>query len=304
MAIALLTLAAPLSAKPRTPAASRVPATVAAAARAIALAGARPASLTTPMRGVRRERFAGGWMWVIDGGRMGDSSLCGTGGCDVQFWLRRPDGRYARSFDQRVLRYTLAGRTSPAPLLHVEYHGSHCGQPGNAECPMQYRWSRNSDGSSGRFMVRPAGGQGILPGPLLAAVPPDPARIPEPVAAAQAMLTDQCRALGGRYAANPGELPDLDGDGRADWVTGGEAYACVRGDDVIERACAGAACPMTIFATNGGVRPVYAVTGKRYLVSWQASGTRLLIAPQDQESAEQPRILVFEKEGGSAVLAP
>lgn len=128
-----------------------IPAPVAAAARAIARDSARPPSLRRPMLGVRRERFAAGWVWIVDGGRMDDSSLCGTGGCIVQLWIARARGGVVRRFNDRVIHYEIAGRTSRQPVLRTEYHGSHCGGSGNMPCVVTYRWTPDAARPPGRF---------------------------------------------------------------------------------------------------------------------------------------------------------
>lgn len=286
-----------------------VPPAVARAARLMALDGARPARLVTPMRGVRQQPFAGRTLWVIDGGKMDDASLCGTGGCDLQFWLSRPDGGPVRILDRRVLSHAIDGATTPQPVVRVDQHGSLCGEPGNAECAVAYRWAPGAADAGGRLVVEPVGGRGVLAGPLLAAVAPEPRRVPAAVGAALSDLRGECRRRGGRAEVVADELPDLDGDGRAEWATGGEALFCTRGDRVIERPCGAAPCPVTIFATAGGtVRRAFRATGIVYLLSYEASGVRLLVAPR-AEPGERPatasaRALRFAPGGGPARPAP
>ncbi len=148
---------APVLALAAIPAAGPVvPPQVAAAARLVAADGARPPSLRRPLRGLRRERFARGWVWIVDSGRMDDPSLCGTGGCVVQLWMPRPGGGVVRRFAGRVVAYRIVGQGSPRPVLRTECHGSRCGGSGDMPCVVRHRWRPDPDRPPGAF------GKGIV----------------------------------------------------------------------------------------------------------------------------------------------
>ena len=157
------------------------------------------------------------------------SMFCGTGGCNIQLYVGEADGSYRLVFDSLVREYALKGPKS-GRYVDVDFHGSSCGTFGVNPCPRRYGW----DAALGRFVERPdSKGRTLLvfgsPGPVttpLNAAPPE-------IAAQLARRDTLCRAAGGTYAIDTGDytdVPDLNGDGRRDWIVGTWAYCTFAGD--------------------------------------------------------------------------
>ncbi|RYF89633.1 MAG: hypothetical protein EON95_18430 [Caulobacteraceae bacterium] len=147
------------------------------------------------------------------------SMFCGTGGCKIQLYASQADGSYRLVFDSLFREFALKGPKS-GRYVDVDFHGSACGGYGVTPCPRRYGW----DAALGRFVERPDsegrtllvfGSRNPVETPLNAA-PPE-------IAAQVARRDSLCRAAGGTFATNEADyadLPDLNGDGRRDWIVG------------------------------------------------------------------------------------
>ncbi len=155
---------------------------------------------------------------------------CGTGGCRQQLYLARPDGTYALVFDAQARSEFRMRKTREGRRLDLEVHGSVCGQTGVEECLRSFLWTE----ADGRYVEVPnRKGDGRLEG-LMPLVTLDPVTYPKSVAAAVAQASQVCEAKGGRlrnteYAVE--RTPDLDGDGRSDWLVDASLMTCVDAKD-------------------------------------------------------------------------
>lgn len=178
----------------------------------------------SPARLARRVHVsASGDDWLIDYGRTGDFLWCGTGGCTHELYVAQDSG-YRLVFSEQVREWRLTPGT-PAGL-DIEIHGSNCGLSGVEECRRRYVW----DEADGVWSERPNGaGDGVLVGPLFQPVAPRPATYPQVVLDEADRRLTRCRDAGG--AIDDGEYlavssPDLNADGRRDWIIGSAYSAC------------------------------------------------------------------------------
>lgn len=151
---------------------------------------------------------------------------CGTGGCRQQLYLARPDGTYALVFDAQARSEFRLRKTGEGHRLDLEVHGSICGEAGVAECLRAFLWNE----ADGRYVEIPnKKGGGRLVG-LMPLVTLDPATYPKAVSAALAAVSQVCEAKGGKLGDSDlavERTPDLDGDGRSDWLVDASLLACV-----------------------------------------------------------------------------
>lgn len=150
---------------------------------------------------------------------------CGTGGCREQLFVSRPGGGYVLAYDAQARGEFRLKKTKAGRRLDVEVHGSVCGEAGVAECLRSFLW----DDAEARFTEIPnRKGDGRLVG-LMPVVEPDPASYPASVRAELGKLVAACAAAGGK--AGDGEFavirtPDIDGDGRGDWLVTNDLLSC------------------------------------------------------------------------------
>ncbi|CAN5901399.1 hypothetical protein BH11PSE1_BH11PSE1_09060 [soil metagenome] len=162
--------------------------------------------------------------WRVDYERSG-MGWCGTGGCTQKVFVSRPGGAYILAFEEQTREFSLR-RGRKGAVLDIEIHGTNCGLSGVNECRRRFRW----DDVQGRFIEQPnRRGDGRLAGPLFQTLPVSDIGLPTVVEVALGELTAACTALGGDYVGGVvSRSPDLDGDGRADWIVGSEYGGCTK----------------------------------------------------------------------------
>lgn len=162
--------------------------------------------------------------WRVDYEPQG-MAWCGTGGCTQKLFVSRPGGRHVLAFEEQTRQFRLR-RTPGGAVLDIEIHGTNCGLSGVNECRRSFRW----DEPHGRFVEQPnPQGDGRLAGPLFQTLPVAETDLPPVVQVALGELTAACTGLGGDYVGGQvSRSPDLDGDGRPDWIVGSEYGACVK----------------------------------------------------------------------------
>lgn len=164
---------------------------------------------------------ASGDDWVIDYEKTGDGGWCGTGGCTKELWVSR-EGRHVLVFSEQVLDWRL---TPGAPaVLDIDIHGVNCGATGSEPCLRRLVWNEARGRLDEAFNRE---GSGYLVGPLFQPIEPEP--YPEAVATEIDRRVALCRQANGLVDA--GEYPavtspDLNGDGRRDWIVGSPYTRC------------------------------------------------------------------------------
>lgn len=155
---------------------------------------------------------------------------CGTGGCRQQLYLARPDGTYALVFDAQARSEFRLRNTREGRRLDIEVHGSICAKAGVEECLRSFLWNA----ADARYVeVANRKGDGRLEG-LMPLVTLDPATYPKPVSAAVAAASQLCEAKGGKLGDTDlavQRTPDLDGDGRSDWLVDASLMSCANPKD-------------------------------------------------------------------------
>ncbi|WP_421729136.1 hypothetical protein [Brevundimonas sp.] len=161
--------------------------------------------------------------WFVDYGKTGDSAWCGTGGCRRELYVARGDG-YPLVFDHEVLDWRLTqGATA---VLDVELHRANCDAIGSEPCLRRFVWND----VTGRFdEAVNREGFGYLVGPLFQPIAPHFDDYPDIVTAEIERREMLCHTAGGLM--DSGEFravssPDLNGDGRRDWIIGSRYTAC------------------------------------------------------------------------------
>ncbi len=166
----------------------------------------------------------GGAGWLIDYSKTGDQAWCGTGGCTRELYVARSGGSHRLAFREQVLDWSL--KDGPETVLDLELHRAACDALGSEPCLRRFVWNE----AGGRFEeALNREGFGYLVGPLFQPTPPVPADYPDAVLAEIERREGLCQAAGGRvdrggYPAV--SAPDLNGDGRRDWILGSPYAAC------------------------------------------------------------------------------
>jgi hypothetical protein len=182
--------------------------------------------------------------WLIDFEAFGFPAWCGTGGCRRQLWVSH-EGRHVLAFDAQALEFALRPAVRP-PEVDVELHGVYCNGTGADPCPRSFAW--NAATAQLEETANRAGGT-LLNGPLFQPVPVEEAALPPLVAAAREALRQSCVAAAGRYEEfdTPfASVPDLDGDGRRDWIVDGSLTQCETSTGIARPA------PARVFLSGGG----------------------------------------------------
>nr|WP_314437148.1 hypothetical protein [uncultured Brevundimonas sp.] len=159
--------------------------------------------------------------WVIDYEKTGDAGWCGTGGCTKELWVSR-QGRHVLVFSEQVLEWRLTPG-EPA-VLDIDIHGANCDATGAEPCLRRFVWNESRGRLDEAFNRE---GVGYLVGPLFQPIAPEP--YPDAVRAEIARRDDVCRQAGG--LVDDGEYPavtspDLNGDGRREWIVGSKYIGC------------------------------------------------------------------------------
>lgn len=181
--------------------------------------------------------------WLIDYEKTGDAGWCGTGGCTKELWVAR-EGRHVLAFSEQVLDWRL---TSGEPTeLDIDIHGANCDASGSEPCLRRFVWNE----ARGRFdETFNREGVGYLVGPLFQPIAPEP--YPAAVAAEIARRDAVCHQAGGlvdggEYSAVTS--PDLNGDGRRDWIVGSKYIGC---HSAVDDAIAMPVLGVTVVASAG-----------------------------------------------------
>lgn len=146
---------------------------------------------------------------------------CGTGGCLQQLWVGAPGGRWVLAMDTNSGPMRTR-RVDGEHRLEVSVHGSRCGGAGADDCRYGYAW----DPRLQRLVERPNFTGGTRLYESGAGLIDETA--PRPVAQAARRL----RCARGDDGGEPrtASVPDLNGDGRRDWVAW-SGYACPEGSE-------------------------------------------------------------------------
>lgn len=184
--------------------------------------------------------------WRVDYANAKNPSLfCGTGGCEQQIFISRPDGSYALVFE-RLVRQFKVSTVKGERVLDVDFHGTICEGTGVEECNRRYAW----DEASVRFLERPnrKGDSWLVSGPAPVFEPPLTAT-PAAVQAQVERRQELCKAAGGTYIVQDNtlnDLPDLNGDGVREWLVGSYYSGCDMGESGKDNPV----LPMTILASR------------------------------------------------------
>lgn len=203
--------------------------------------------------------------WVIDYEKTDDFGWCGTGGCTHELWVAR-EGGHVLVFSEAVLDWRI---TPGAPaILDIDIHGANCDAIGSEPCLRRFVWNE-ATGRLEEAVNRE--GVGYLVGPLFQPIEPepDPAAVQTEIDRREAV----CRAAGGlidRGDYPAVSSPDLNGDGRRDWIIGSRYIGC--------HSAKGDAAPMpamgvTVIASiDDGWRAVLTVEQTAYVVELREGG--------------------------------
>lgn len=161
--------------------------------------------------------------WLINYEKTGDFGWCGTGGCTRELYVAR-DGGHVLVFSEQVVDWRLTPG-SPA-VLDLNIHGANCDLTGGSDCLRRFLWNE----ATGRFdEAVNREGSGYLIGPLFQPIGPDPASYPNVVTAEIARREGLCHVAGGVLDAGEYSAlssPDLNGDGKRDWILGSKYTQC------------------------------------------------------------------------------
>ena len=169
--------------------------------------------------------------WQVDyGGAPVPGMWCGTGGCVTELWVSQPDnGGWAKVTEEqfREIRIT---RRNGVTRLDADFHGSVCGGYGAMECPRSYVWDENI----GWVPVANLKGQTWFYGGPVELNLYERGSQPDEVVRAFEAIQSLCPPGGGadeRKNWGAEAIPDINGDGRRDWVVGSSWATCKDEDD-------------------------------------------------------------------------
>lgn len=149
------------------------------------------------------------------------AGFCGTGGCLNQIYVSRPGGGHDLVFSRQVRQIVMTPATDDQNgILTLDLHGTACGGTGNMPCPVAYRWNEQARALLPISLPETSSRVPVLP----SIVAPGSIPVPAAITASLSRYTALCRKE--RLPApvvSADRVPDLDGDGRADWVTGSGA---------------------------------------------------------------------------------
>lgn len=164
--------------------------------------------------------------WLIDWPE--ETSVCGTGGCLKSLYVSGPDG-FTRALERQVLEFDIRTVGEEVRIEAMVHHGECPSQEVAGDWDCRYAWAWDEQARA--LIPRPTrGGGSIMDGAGAPPVEPieidgrtpPPVNLPEPIAALWESAKVVCAAdwaETGQYALRPtiGRLPDVDGDGLADW---------------------------------------------------------------------------------------
>lgn len=168
--------------------------------------------------------------WLLDWGKLGSAAYCGTGGCRQQIYVASLSGPLVLAFDAQadtVAFKPMGDRTG----LTVSLHGTFCGRTGSEACRRSFVWNLAEQ----RFeeVVDPLGGA-RLTSPLFQPVVVQPWGTPTEAVRVRAEQRALCRnaglALDESDTPPATRIPDINGDGRSDWIVGSPYLRCAAPD--------------------------------------------------------------------------
>lgn len=162
--------------------------------------------------------------WLVDYGPAELSAYCGTGGCAKILYVSLGDEGLTRAFDEQAHELTLY-EAEDERRVEAWVHHSFCSGDAGRECRFAYAW----DADLRRLVERP-NRQGVTVIPVGAFAPIDRSAdrgprddAPQPVADIWFKTRATCASVyndDGLDVRRPAlhDIPDIDGDGRRDWV--------------------------------------------------------------------------------------
>lgn len=159
--------------------------------------------------------------WVVDFAAAGLSAFCGTGGCMRVLYVSGGETGFVRAFDAQALAFEVVERGDET-RVEARVHPLNC-RPGQAACWFAWTWSAELS----RLVERPAAdGLTRLEGGGFSPIDRRRARVPDslPTELSQVWFGGRltCRDYSddGFVALRPEfrSIPDIDGDGRRDWI--------------------------------------------------------------------------------------
>ncbi len=215
--------------------------------------------------------------WLIDYTDSG-MSWCGTGGCLRTLYVSVTDGLYVQAWNEQSFDFQIEERGGET-VIETPVHHTYC-VPDDFDCAYAWAW----DAEAGGLVERPnRAGQTVLRGGIAPVAIDEPHREPDglPPVLGQVWRTE------GRSCPStwqPGMLdqrrpvirstPDLNGDGRRDWLVE-PPYACEdRAGDPVDQP------PFRIYLSRAEGDPVQAYESEtdRYAAFDIASRPAMLIA--------------------------
>lgn len=223
--------------------------------------------------------------WLVDFNVLPSGQLCGTGGCPLQVWVKIGPSPYVLAFDRQTLGHEVARHDNGRRWLTVELHGALCGGTGSDACRYHFEWRGNADAPDGHFAAASIWGKPLrYAGPLAQAMPLA-APAGSPMAKAIETWRSACVAAGGVAGLDEAlaRLPDLNKDGRPEWLFDASRADCQRDDAPLAMACAGETCRSQLFTEHGGQGWHAAWSGEpfAYAVDFSQPEPRLLVHPLD-----------------------
>lgn len=169
--------------------------------------------------------------WMVDYQEAPNASFfCGTGGCQQHVYVALPGGEFRKVWSHTSGALKFSGPKT-ARRLETNFHGSVCGSYGASECLRAYRWDTAAD----RYIEIPNSKRlALLAGGPMPAITPPLADTPPEVRADMALRRQACEAAGGTLPDEEAvayDIPDINGDGRRDWVVGSQYDDCQWEDD-------------------------------------------------------------------------
>ncbi len=235
--------------------------------------------------------------WIVDFNTLPSGQLCGTGGCPLQVWVRIGQAPYALAFDRQALGHSVARHDNGRRWLAVDLHGALCGGTGSEPCTYHFEWRGNADAPDGHFAAASIWGKPLrYEGPLAQAMP---LRAPAgTVANALEAWRAACVAAGGAAGLDEAlvRLPDLNRDGRPEWLFDAGRADCQRDDATVAMDCAGETCRSQVFTEHGdqGWHAAWSGEPFAYAVDFSQPEPRLMVRPADCDGDCPERRLVWQ----------